>query len=616
MAFDGFVVSSLADSLRKTLVGGRINKISQPEPDELILTIKNFDQYKLRISANASLPLVLLAEETKPAPITAPAFCMLLRKHLNSARIINVIQPDTERILMLQIEHLDELSDLKTKWLIIEIMGKHSNIIFCDSDWKILDSIKHVSALVSSVREVLPGRQYFVPKTTDKCSPIETKALLAASSVDEGLFGSSEWEQVFGKETCSSDIEAAWDAVRQKPMPLFKAIYTTFTGFSPLLAEELCSRAGVDGSRPGEALSAAEFSGLLDAFIDFRNATLSGSFTPRIFYEEAAPKEFHVFPISIYENSERFTTEILDSPSAMLSMYYLEKDKSSRMKQRSADLRKVVSSAIERTTKKADLQRKQLADTEGRDKFRIYGELLTTYGYSCPEGSTNFTCLNYYTNEDITIPLDSDLSAVENAKRYFDKYAKQKRTASQVKVHLAETEQELLHLRSVLESMEYADGEEDLAQIKKELTDFGYLKFHKTENNGKKKAKLPKSQPYHYVTADDYHIYVGKNNYQNDELTFHFAEGGDWWFHAKQAPGSHVILKSKGVEPPEHVFELAANLAAYYSSERTGTKVEIDYSEKKNIKKPNGAKPGFVVYYTNYSMIATPSVSELTLLDK
>ncbi len=327
--------------------------------------------------------------------------------------------------------------------------------------------------------------------------------------------------------------------------------------------------------------------------------------------------EFAAFPLTLYGDFPDYELTTPDSVSSMLEQYYQERDALTRIRQRSADLRKVVQTAMERTIKKQDLQVRQLKDTEKKDRCRLYGELLTTYGYSAEPGSKQLTCNNYYTGEDITIPLDETLTAMENAKRYFDRYAKLKRTAEQLEVHLHHSREELEHLDSIRESLEYATCEADLFAVKRELQDFGFLKFHRDVGTGSRKgSKSPKNRPMHYRTADGYDIYVGKNNYQNDELTFRFAVGGDWWFHAKGAPGSHVILKTKGVEPPTEVFEAAAGLAALYSKNRQAEKVEIDYLERKNVKKPGGARPGFVVYYTNYSMMVRPGDAGLTLIDE
>ncbi len=274
---------------------------------------------------------------------------------------------------------------------------------------------------------------------------------------------------------------------------------------------------------------------------------------------------------------------------------------------------KIVSNAIGRAAKKYELQLKQLEDTEKRDKFRVYGELLTTYGYMAENGAKSIEVNNFYTGEDIVIPLNPEITAIENAKAYFDKYSKLKRTFEALSKYIEETKEELEHLESVKMALDIAVHEEDLEAIREELAEFGYMKRPSGKNakKGSKKSGRRVSAPFCYRTEDGFKIYVGRNNYQNDELTFKFANGGDWWFHAKDCPGSHVVLKTEGREVPDKVFEQAAALAAYYSKNKENDKVEVDYLERKNVKKPNGAKPGFVVYYTNFSMVAAPGTEGL-----
>ena len=290
--------------------------------------------------------------------------------------------------------------------------------------------------------------------------------------------------------------------------------------------------------------------------------------------------------------------------------FYAQRNKHTVIHQKSTDLRKIVSIHLERDRKKYLLQKKQLADTEKKDKYRIYGEMLHTYGYAASPGDKSIEVTNYYTNEPFVIPLDPTLDAMENAKKYFDKYAKLKRTGEALSSYILETENEIKHLESIETSLSIAETEGDLAAIKEELQEYGFIKKH----SGKKTNRISKSQPLHFVDDNGFHIYVGKNNYQNDQLTFKFATGNDWWFHVKQMTGSHVIVKSENKELPDSTYEYAAALAAYYSSGRDNEKVEIDYLQKKNVKKPNGSAPGFVVYYTNYSLVATPSLAHVTLV--
>ena len=580
MAFDGMVIANLVTELDRHLTGGRITKIAQPEKDELLLTIKQSSsdeqgktvrsQHRLVISVNASLPLLYLTEENKNSPLQAPTFCMVLRKHLNNCRITSIEQLGLERVIRLSLEHLNEMGDLCTKSLYIELMGKHSNIIFCDENDIVIDSIKHISVLVSSVREVLPGREYFIPNTQEKFDPY---------TIDEDSF---------------------LHVVLSKPLPPAKALYTSLTGFSPQAAGELLYRSSLTDRNSTDALSEMEKLHLYRNFLRMMDDIRNKTFTPTIYYRDGMPMEFSSVPLSGYEQSEQYTFQRFSQVSSMLREYYATKEILSRIHQKSSDLRRITTTALERSRKKFDLQNRQLKDTEKRDKYKVYGELLTTYGYELQGGEKKLTCDNYYTGEPVTIPLDKNKDAMENAKRYFDKYGKLKRTFEALTIQIAETQEEISHLESISNALDIARQESDLAAIKQELTEYGYLRRH---NTGKKTPKkTEKSKPFHYISSDGFHIYVGKNNYQNDELTFHFATGNDWWFHAKASAGSHVIVKSEGKELPDRTFEEAARLAAYYSKAREQGKAEIDYIQKKHVKKPNGSKPGFVVYYTNYSM--------------
>lgn len=581
MAFDGITIANIVKEFQETIVGGKINKIAQPEPDELLITIKNNKtQYRLLISASASLPLIYFTDKNKTSPLTAPNFCMLLRKHIGSGRIAAVTQPDMERAIEFRIEHLNELGDPCFKILVVEIMGKHSNIIFLNEERMILDSIKHVSCNVSSVREVLPGRNYFLPKTQDKYNPL---------TVSETTF---------------------FDTVYPKPVPVAKALYTSLTGISPCIAEEICFRASIDGSASCQSLTQPAKEHLYHTFARVMEEVNHGEFEPNIVYnEDGEPVEYGGISLTKYQG---FSVKSFDSMSRVLEQYYAEKDAITRIRQKSSDLRRIVQTALERNRKKFDLQAKQMKDTEKMEKYKVYGELINTYGYNLESGCKSFKALNYYTNEEITIPLDPTMTPQENAKKYFDKYNKLKRTAQALEEQLQDTETEILHLESISTALDIATLESDLAQIKEELQEYGYIKKHYT---GKKKA-LAKPKPLHYLSSDGYDIYVGKNNYQNEELTFKFATGNDWWFHAKKMAGSHVIVKSRNEELPDRTFEEAGKLAAYYSSGRTAPKVEIDYIQKKHVKKPNGSKPGFVVYYTNYSLMIEPDISGLKLIEE
>lgn len=580
MAFDGFVLSNVVSELNHTILNGRIYKIYQPENDELVFIIKNNkENYRLFLSANASLPFVYLSNSQKSNPQSAPNFCMLLRKHIGNGRIISIQQPQMERIVIFTIEHLNEMGDICQKKIILELMGKHSNIIFTDHEDMIIDSIKHIGFAVSSVREVLPGRTYSFPPNQGKTSLLD---------LNKDYF---------------------FNHIATLALPCAKAIYTSFSGISPALAQELCYRAEVEERTPLSELPREKSERLFYILDSFAKCIIKEEFQPCVFLENGKPNEFSS---TIFLSYPKESLKTFDSISVLLEYYYYEKNLVTKIRQKSTDLRKIVSNAIERTSKKYDLQLAQLKDTQKREKYKIYGELLTTYGYEISQGESSFTTINYYNNEEITIPLDPTLSPIDNAKKYFEKYNKLKRTYEALTELTVESKSELEHLLSIKTSLDIALQETDLIQVKQELMDYGYIK--KKGPKGKKNA--PKSKPFHYLTKEGFHIYVGKNNFQNDELSFSFATGNDIWFHSKGMPGSHVILKTEGKEEiPDSVYEQAARLAAYYSSGRTAPKVEIDYTRKKNLKRPPASKPGFVIYHTNYSMLIEPDISGIELTE-
>lgn len=582
MALDGLVISNIVYELANALTGGRINKIYQPEPDALILGIKNNrTNYKLLISASASLPLIYLTTESPANPTTAPNFCMLLRKHLNGGKILSITQPGLERIIHFHIEHLNEMGDICEKVLIVELMGKHSNIIFCQPDMTIIDSIKHISANVSSVREVLPGRTYFIAETQHKLNPLDV------------------------------DQETFLTQVLSQPLSVSKAIYSTITGISPLIAEEICFRASIDSGLSTKALSELERLHLFKTFERLTEDIREHHYLPNIVSDEGTPVEFSSTQLTCYGELQE---ETFDSISDVLQYYYAARNAATRIRQRSSDLRRIVTTALDRCRKKYALQERQLKDTEKKDKYRIYGEMINTYGYSLEPGAKVLDCINYYTNEEIHVPLDPQLTPHENSVKYFERYNKLKRTFDALSVQIKETKDELEHLDSISTSLDIAVSEDDLVQVKEELIQYGYIKRHFSGKKGNKKVRI-NSKPFHYISSDGFHIYVGKNNFQNEELTFKVASGNDWWFHAKGIPGSHVIVKTEGKELPDRTFEEAGRLAAYYSKGRNAEKVEIDYIQKKQVKKTPGGKPGFVIYHTNYSLLIEPKIDDIRLAD-
>ena len=460
--------------------------------------------------------------------------------------------------------------------LVIEIMGKHSNIIFLDEENKIVDSIRHVSALVSSVREVLPGRTYFIPNTREKHNPFELTTEL--------------WMTELTKQ----------------PVSIAKGLCNYLTGFSFSMAQEVAYRCHLDGDDPFASCNGNQLSTLLSCLRALMEHVKNGNFEPEIVFHNGEPVEFSAFEMKRYE-AEGYEHRPFESVSRMIEVFYGEKEMIQRIRQKSADLRKNVTNLLERDQKKIDIQRKQLKDTEKRERFKVYGEHINTYGYQLSPEDKVLRCTSYYDGSELSIPIDPTKTPAENANKYFDRYNKLKRTFEAVTVQIEETQMQIDHLETILTALDIARQEEDLQLIKQELIDSGYMKSHAGKKNKNSKA-MPKSKPLHFRSSDGYDMYVGKNNYQNDMLTFKTATGNDWWFHVKQAPGSHVIVQCNNEEPPIRTFEEAASLAAHFSQKASSDKVEIDYTQKKNVKKPNGSKPGFVVYYTNYSMVVSPDI--------
>ena len=595
MAFDGITVAGLCRELQDSLTGGRVYKIAQTDKNELVLTIRpsaerGGGQVRLYLSADPSLPLVYLTKVSRQAPLQAPAFCMLLRKHLQNARIISIVQPGLERIIRILFEHRNEMGDLCTHVLVVEIMGKHSNIIFLNDEETIVDSIRHVSSLVSSVREVLPGRPYFIPDTQAKKDPL--------SGTREGFF------QVLS----GGHMEVA------------KLLVRSYTGFSPVAAQEAVHLAGLSQDRSAALLPDSEKETLWQSFESLISRIRHGDFSPAMYCRRnengkpGVPVDFSLIPLTHYADCVEVPYE---SPSELLEDFYARKNLYTRIRQRSADLRHIVQTILERDVHKYDLQCRQIRDTEKRDKFKIYGELLNAYGYSVPAGAKSCELDNYYTGEKVRISLDPTLTAQQNAQKYFDRYARMKRTHEALTRLTVQVKAEIDHLRSIQNALEFSTTDADLSQIRREMEESGYLrrKYTGRKNEPKKgRARMPQSRPLHYISSDGFDIYVGKNNTQNDEITFRIADARDIWFHANDMPGSHVLLRTGGKtmnEIPDRAFEEAAALAAYYSSGRSQGKVEIDYLERRNVKKPSGAAPGFVVYYTNYSILARTDISGL-----
>lgn len=579
MAFDGTVIRALANELSQNLENGRISRIIQPEKDEIMLTIRGIGNDKrLLISANPSIPLICFVNENKLSLGNSPAFCMLLRKHILNGRIISVTQIEFERAIKIEIEHLNEMGDMGKKYLIIEIMGKHSNIILTDDKDIILDGIKRITPEISSIRNVLPNEPYFIPNS-NKLNPLK------------------------------SDTNYIINSIIKNNLPVFKAIYETISGFSPILANEICHIAKIEPEKSAIKLDDEDINGLKNALNIIFNILKNNEFSPVIYYKNNTPRDFSVFPLSIFTNIDKINQPTISD--AVLNFYY-EKAKHDRLKQQSSDLRQLINNLTSKSVNKLKIQEKQLSDTLKKDKYKLFGELINAYLYDIKDNSSYYDAMNYYDdNKIIKIPLDPTLSAAKNSIKYYNKYNKLKRTATALNELIPITRQEIEYLNGISMYLEKLKSKDDISALKDDLIQNGFLNKKSLRKNNNK-IKKPKLEPLHYITKNNRDIFVGRNNIQNDELSFKLANKNDWWFHAKNIAGSHVILRTginENIEDED--FETAARLAAFYSSSNS-PKTEIDYTQRKNLIKPPAAKSGYVIYHTNYSMVIDNDISDIT----
>ncbi|NLB40995.1 MAG: fibronectin/fibrinogen-binding protein [Clostridiales bacterium] len=576
MALDGVLLYGLSKELENDLSGGRVDKIQQPEKDEIHLTLRNKgNNYRLLMSASASHPRIHLTDQTKSNPMVPPMFCMVLRKHLSGGRLIKIQQPSMERILELSFEVINEIGDLGEKTLIIEIMGRHSNIILTNPDGTILDAIKHVDSSISRVREILPGRQYVYPPSQGKTNPLDADL--------------SELEQ----KLQSSELG-------NSPVNILSKSYT---GISKTTAEEILHRSEVNN----EALS--------KTYIDFFSNVRNNEFIPSLLMDHSGkPKD--ILPMA-YSMFDLVSLKTYSSFSKALDEFYLVRDKMERLQQRTAHLHRVISNNLIRSQKKLALYIEELEKAKDADMHRLYGELITSNIYQIPAKAESVTLLNYYESDNpmITIALDPTKTPAQNAQTYFKKYNKAKRTEEKQSRLMKETQDEIDYLETINQNLSMCTNESDIMAIREELTQEGYLKdlSRKKKNKGQQTTS---TKPHHFLSADGFEIFVGKNNIQNDHLTLKTALPSDLWLHTKTIPGSHVIVKAGGQPISEATLLEAASLAAYYSKARLSTSVPVDYCPRKNVKKPNGAKPGMVIYEHNKTIFVTPSEEKVKKMKK
>lgn len=576
MPFDGIFTNSVVKEL-SFLAEYKIEKIHQPSNDEIILLVRKDKQSKkILLSANTSYPRVHITEETKENPLTPPTFCMILRKHLTNGKIINVNQIDFDRIVEFKIEGKDELGFSVFYFLIIEIMGKHSNIILLNQDRIIIDSIKHINFLINRYREILPGKLYILPPN-NKLNPT-----------------------TISKEDLNKIIITSTGKISN-------VFSNNFTGISKVMAEEICMEFS---DKSIADLDDLDMEKIISNFFYYMIKIKSGDYKYILFYEGSTKKDFYVFPLSIYNN---FLTETFQSSGNLLDTFYHEKNLKDTLKQKYTDLFKLITNLIERNSKKTQIYISKINECKNFEQWKIYGDLIMANQYIIKDDMEYIDLDNFYDENysKITVPLEKGLTPLQNAQKYYKKYTKDKTALNVVKDQLEGAKEEKEYLDSILYNLENASDIDTIEEIKSELSGLGYIKKKKNT------TKAKKSLPYHYLSSDGYDIYVGKNNIQNDYLTTKLANNSDIWLHTKNIPGSHVIIKSKNNSVSDNALLEGAFLAAYYSKGRDSSNVPVDYTERKNVKKPSGSKPGMVIYYTNKTIYVTPKeekIKKLTLI--
>ena len=577
MAFDGITTFAICSELRQRLQGGRIDKIYQPEADEAVLSVRSLGQnLRLLLTCQASHPRLHITEKKPENPLSPPMFCMLFRKHFAGGKITEIAQIEFDRIVEISVEVFNEMGDLCTKKIILEIMGKHSNLILTDENGRIIDAMRHVTEQMSKFRTVLPGLPYTHSRHNDKANPLLV-----------------------------SDEASLFNLLEKCGTVLSKSLYQALNGLCPVSAREICYRAGVSDKAPPTDLPPAARQSLFVSFRQLLSSMQDQAFTYRIYRDGDAPSEFSVLP---YFSLGSAPFQEYETLSALLDVFYAKQDVRNKIQQKSQDLHKLIQTNLERARKKAGLQEQQMADTKGRELDRIYGELLTANIYQLKKGMTSVSVSNFYEEDapSVTIPLDSNLGPSQNAQRYFNRYNKQKRTEAALTQQLEQTHEEIAYLDSILGALELADCEKDLEDIRLELHETGYIR--KTR---KSKKNLSTSKPLEFRTSEGLRVLIGKNNIQNDMLTFRISSPYDYWFHVKDIPGSHTILFCAGLEFDKDYtmasLAEAASLAAAHSKASTGSNVPVDYALRKYVKKPAGAKPGFVIYTHQQTLYGTPS---------
>ncbi|WP_068774553.1 NFACT family protein [Paenibacillus sp. FJAT-26967] len=571
MALDGLVLHAIVHELQEC-VGGRINKIHQPTGSDIVMQIRARGRsLKLLLSANPTYPRMNVTEQSYSNPQEAPMFCMLLRKHCEGGIIDSIEQVGLERIVHFRIRQRDELGDVSTKTIVVEIMGRHSNLILMDpSTGTILDGIHHVTPAISSYRIIMPGSAYVEPPEQDKANPLDTS------------------EAVFRRHMTSGIEEGN---------PPEQQILRSFSGISPLASREIVHRSGV---KAGEAYVETDLAPLWQSFRSVTDAVRERNYTPVIVEDSQSGKLFFSVTELTHIDGE---VQIFPTISECLESYYGDKAERDTVKQRAADLVKLLQNEKAKNLKKIEKLRETKEAAQDADRFRIMGELLTAHLHEIRKGDKKAAVTNYYEEDQPqqTIVLDPLLTPSENAQRYFKKYTKSKNSLAYVEQQLVQAEMEIEYLSSLLQQLGTASLR-DIEEIRDELAEQGYVR--QRSGKGKRKKKTDKPSVSCFTSSEGLPIYVGKNNTQNDYVTNRLASSGDTWLHTKDIPGSHVVIRSQSFG--EATLHEAAQLAAYYSQARESSSVPVDYTLVRHVHKPSGAKPGFVIYEQQKTLFVTP----------
>lgn len=575
MSLDGIFLSSIVNDLYKKLIGGRVDKIHQPDKNEIVISVRSKgENHKLLITAISSSPRLHLTNVTRQNPLEPPMFCMLLRKHLTGAHITDIRQVNFDRIVEISFECKDELDSTVHKSLITEIMGKHSNIIFMHKDKTIIDSLKRIAENVSSVRQIYPGLKYVIPPGSDKLNPLNA-----------------------AKELFMNEIESANGGIY-----IYNFLYKNFSGFSPFIAREICYLTSLNESTCLCELSETKKEELWNVFNKIVNKIKQNDFSFSIYFDEN--KSQYGFYCMNAEHLNDYDRKSFTTAGELLDEYYYELDNKNKINQRVASLIKSINTKIDRDKKKVEKQRDELLNAESRDKYRIYGELILSNLHKIPENH-KLAVINYYDPEqkEIIIPLDPKLNLSQNSQKFFKRYNKLKKAEEELEKLIDSALNEISYLENILFSIEECETTDDLNDIYNELISEGLMKRKSKVNKSKETRPLTT-----FISSAGHEILVGKNNIQNDMITFKIGKKEDYWFHAKNMPGSHVIIRTNGDELTDEEYMEAARIAAFYSKGKNSGTVEVDYTKKSNVKKPANAKPGFVIYDTNYSMLVEPNI--------